>query len=226
MGNRECGTNAGESLMTVRLFREDDRAALRDLFVRAGEGSPTASLWGHVDSEAAVYLDPYLDREPESFFVAENDGVLVGYLAGCVDTAAFPGESELMEKAIKEHRLMFRAGPAAFFARSMLDVAWAAVRRQPTAGVLQDERWPAHLHINVVPEARGTGVAAELMRQWQERLRGLGSLGCFLQTLVENTRAVRFFRRMGFVEHGPTPIVPGLRYRGRRVHQQTMVWNP
>lgn len=45
----------------------------------------------------------------------------------------------------------------------------------------------------------------------------------YLQTLVENTRAVRFFERMGFEKHGPTPLVPGLRYRSRRLHQQTMV---
>jgi hypothetical protein len=28
---------------------------------------------------------------------------------------------------------------------------------------------------------------------------------------------------MGFVAHGPTPLVPGLRYERRRVHQLTMV---
>ncbi|QHE71500.1 GCN5-related N-acetyltransferase [Rhodococcus sp. WAY2] len=64
------------------------------------------------------------------------------------------------------------------------------------------------------------------MQRWLDLLVASGSPGCYLQTLVENTRAVRFFRRMGFTEHGPTPLVPGLRDNGRRVHQQTMVWNP
>lgn len=212
--------------MEIRPFAEADRAELQRLFGRAGEGAPSASLWGHEESEAAIYLDPYMDLEPESLFVAVVDGALAGYLTGCLDSSRFPSESERMDKAIRKYRLVFRPGPAAFFARSMADMAWAAVRREPTAGDLDDPRWPAHLHINVAPPARGTGAADELMERWLDRLRETGSPGCHLQTLVENTRAVRFFERMGFVTHGPTPLVPGMRHGGKRLHQQTMVWSP
>ncbi len=38
----------------IRTFVPEDRDALRDLFGRVGEGSPTSSLWGHVPSEAAI----------------------------------------------------------------------------------------------------------------------------------------------------------------------------
>lgn len=213
-------------MMEIRAFAETDRAELRGLFGRAGEGAPTASLWGHEESEAAVYLDPYMDLEPRSLFVAVADGALVGYLAGCLDSSTFPDESERMKKAIRTHRLVLRPGPAAFFARSLVDMAWAALRREPTAGDFGDARWPAHLHINVAPRTRGTGAADGLMERWLDRLKETGSPGCHLQTLVENTRAVRFFERMGFAGYGPTPLVPGIRYGGRRFHQQTMVWSP
>jgi GNAT superfamily N-acetyltransferase len=206
----------------VRRFAEADRAQLLALSGRAGEGAPTASLWGHEESEAAVYLTPYLDHEPDSVFVAVVDGEPAGYLAGSLGTAV-PSESARMDRAIREHRLFLRRGPALFFARSLLDMAGAALRRQPTAGELDDPRWPAHLHINLVPQARGTGAAAALMERWFDRLRDTDTPGCYLQTLVENARAVRFFERTGFVAHGPTPLVPGLRYQGRRVHQLTMV---
>ncbi|MFI6867657.1 GNAT family N-acetyltransferase [Nocardia sp. NPDC050406] len=209
--------------MEIRAFTEGDRAELRGLFARAGEGSPTASLWGDPESEASIYLDPYMDLEPESLFVAVVDGGLVGYLTGCVDSSEFPGEDELLERAIREHRLFLRRGPARFFARSMLDMAVGTLRRQPRAGELRDPRWPAHLHINVAPEARGTGAAQGLMKHWLQRLDALESPGCYLQTLVENTRAVRFFERMGFTEYGEAAAVPGLRYQGKRVHQRTMV---
>ncbi|MDF2705884.1 MAG: family N-acetyltransferase [Nonomuraea muscovyensis] len=212
--------------MEIRTFKETDSAELRELFTRAGAGSPTASLWGHVEPEAAVYLEPYMDLTPDSLFLAVVDGALVGYLTGCPDSSAFPSESERMSRAIREHRLMFRARPVAFFARALADVAWARLRQQPTAGDFDDPRWPAHLHINVAPQARGTGAADGLMRHWLDRLRETGSPGCHLQTLVENTRAVRFFTRMGFAEHGPAPLVPGARYDGRRLHQRTMVWSP
>jgi ribosomal protein S18 acetylase RimI-like enzyme len=202
-----------------------DRAELRELFGRVGKGSLSGSLWGHAESEAAVYLTPYMDLEPESLFVASVDGALVGYLAGSLGSA-IPNESTRMDAAIREHRLFSRRECRRFFVRAMVDVAWAGIRRQPTTGEPKDPRWPAHLHINLVPEARGTGVGAALMSRWLVRLREAESAGCYLQTLVENTRAVRFFEKMDFAKHGPTPQVPGLRASGRRLHQQTMVWNP
>ena len=206
----------------IRTFTEADRPALRALFGRAGEGAPTASLWGHEESEAAVYLTPYLDHEPESVFVAVVDGELAGYLAGSLGRGV-PSESARMDRAIREHRLVLRRRPATFFARSLLDLAGAALRRRPTAGELDDPRWPAHLHINLLPHARGTGAAAGLMEHWFARLHETGTPGCYLQTLVENRRATRFFARMGFEGHGPAPAVPGLRYEGGRVHQLTLV---
>jgi ribosomal protein S18 acetylase RimI-like enzyme len=212
--------------MEIRTFAEAGRAELRELFGRAGEGAPSASLWGHQESEAAVYLEPYMDLEPGSLFVAELDGALVGYLAGCLDGSRFPSERERIAQAIRRYRLILRPRTVAFFARGMVDLAWAAVRREPTANDFDDARWPADLHINVAPPARGTGAADGLMLRWLDRLRATGSPGCHLQTLVENTRAVRFFERMGFARHGPTPLVPGIRHGGRRLHQQTMVWSP
>ncbi|MEU4417072.1 GNAT family N-acetyltransferase [Nocardia salmonicida] len=209
--------------MEVRGFKDSDRAELRLLFGRAGQGSPTESLWGHTDSEAAVYLDPYMESEPESLFVAEEGGELVGYLTGCVSTVAFPSEDTRIADALRRYRPFRTRQAVVFFGRSTVDVLGAAIRRTATAGEFDDPRWPAHLHINVAPEARGTGAAAGMMDLWFDRLVAEQVPGCHLQTLVENVRAVRFFERMGFTPHGETPTVPGLRYRGARVRQLTMV---
>jgi len=94
----------------IRTFVERDRAPLRALFARAGAGAPSSSLWGDEDSEADVYLTPYTDLAPDTLFVADaGGGVLTGYLTGCVDSAAFPSESDRLTRAVKEHRLMLRA---------------------------------------------------------------------------------------------------------------------
>jgi hypothetical protein len=52
--------------MEIHTFSEEDRAELGELFGRAAEGAPSASLWGHKESEAAVYRTPYMDLEPNS----------------------------------------------------------------------------------------------------------------------------------------------------------------
>ena len=212
----------------VRAFSERDRDELRQLFGHAGEGAPSSSLWGHEESEADVYLTPYMDLAPGSLLVAVKDGALVGYLTGCPDSSQIPSESERISRAMRRHRLLCRPKPARFLLRAVLDVTIAVARllRHPTAADFSDPRWPAHLHLNVVPDVRGTGVAGTLMARWLDQLTRSASPGSHLQTLIENTRAVRFFERSGFSKQGPNPIVPGIRDRGRRLHQQTMVWSP
>src|SRR5690606_21941138 len=182
--------------MEIRQASEADRPALRALFVRAGAGSPTDDLWGDPESEAAVYLYPYLAREPESLFVAAaEDGTLVGDLTGCVDSAAFPGEEERIDQAIRRYGLLRRRGAVAFFARAVADALVAKLRGQPATWEFTDPRWPSHLHINVAPEARGTGAAAALVDRFLAHAEAAGSPGCHLQTVVENRRAVAFFEK-------------------------------
>ncbi|WP_438015127.1 GNAT family N-acetyltransferase [Sorangium sp. So ce315] len=210
--------------MHVRSYRPSDHQALRALFACAGEGSPTASLWQHPTSEAALYLEPYLRADPDSVFLALVDDVPVGYLTGCPDSSRLPSAAELMARVIKEDRLITRRGPAIFFARSVVDVVSARLWRVTTADEgFPDPRWPAHLHINVAPEARRSGAGRALMEAWFERLRAHRVPGCYLQTVVQSEPAIGFFERMGFIKHGPTPEIPGLRYRGAHLHQQTMV---
>ncbi|MGW5452938.1 GNAT family N-acetyltransferase [Nocardia sp. NPDC003979] len=209
--------------MEIRRYTEADRPELTALASHVGEGSPTATLWGHPESEKAVYLTPYMDLAPDSLFLAVDDGRLVGYLTGCVDSTTFPTEEARLESAIRHHRLLFRRKPSTFFARALTDTAIAKLRQHPLATELTDPRWPSHLHINLTPAARGTGAADALMRQFLDHLSENGSPGCYLQTLVENPRAVRFFERHGFTAHGSPAAVPGLRYQGSKVYQQTMI---
>jgi hypothetical protein len=107
-----------------------------------------------------------MDLEPDSLFVAVADGALAGYLAGCLDSSKFPSEGERIERAIRKYRLVIRPKKTAgFFARSMLDVPWAAVRQSPPQVISTIPRWPAHLHINMAPQALGTGTADGLILQ-------------------------------------------------------------
>jgi hypothetical protein len=132
--------------MEIRTFGASDRAVLRDLFGRAGAGSPSGSLWGHEESEAAVYLTPYMDLEPDSLFIAVVDGALTGYLTGCLDSFAFPSETERLEKTIRKYRLIFRARPLRSGhirrrdLRSPATANCSRLRRCPVAGPPAHER--------------------------------------------------------------------------------------
>ena len=206
----------------VRKYVEEDKAAIEDICYLTGYmGDSAERFWRHKQSFVTVWTSYYLNQEPESLYVATNDDVVVGYLTGCIDTSFAPKFDDVVSSQIIKHGLLLRPGTAGFFWRGMLD----SIKDRKAARVdFTDERWPSHLHINLLPVARGKGLGRVLMERWFDQLRNSGSPGCHLSTLVENTRAVSFFERMGFKCYGEPALAPGVRGpAGERIHQQIMV---
>lgn len=209
-------------MLTVRPYRAADRETVREIAVATGfMGESAAWYWRDARSFADVWTSYYTDLEPESTFVAEEEDSVVGYLMGCVESKRAPSPQSAITHQLIRRQLLFRPGTAGFFWRAIWDTL-----RDPSvpSGELSDPRWPAHLHMNLLPAARGHGAGRRLMEAWLRRLRELGSPGCHLGTLAENTNAIAFFRRMGFERYGPPLLVPGMRLpSGARVHEQPMV---
>jgi ribosomal protein S18 acetylase RimI-like enzyme len=208
----------------IRKFVKADKKAIQDIAYLTGYmGESAEQFWPHKQSFAEIWTSYYIDHEPDSLYVAIKDNSVVGYLTGCLNTALSPKSEDIFQSAIMKYGLLFRPGTASFLWRAMLD---AIMDKRSAKSDFIDERWPAHLHINLIPLARGTGLGAALMQSWLEQLRQARSPGCRLSTLVENTRAVSFFEKMGFKKDGEPSLVPGMRSRhGERLHQQIMVWS-
>jgi GNAT superfamily N-acetyltransferase len=186
-------------------------------------GEPAAWYWRDAPSFADLFSGYYTDAEPQSALVADEDGTVVGYLLGCVDSSAAWPPERVIGRALVRRALLVRPGTAGFMWRSFGDVAVDAWRRRLPPRPVVDDRWPAHLHIDLLPSARGTGVGAALMRTWLDRLRQLGVAGCHLETMAENVGGLAFFSAMGFTREGPPHMVPGMRTRaGARMHVQLM----
>ncbi len=188
-------------------------------------GDPVEWMWRDRESFADLFSGYYTDAEPESALVAQIDGEVMGYLLGCVDTSGVWNPAGVVVRHALGRLLLVRPGTAGVLWRSFGDTLLDAVRGH---GVISspflDARWPAHLHIDLLPDARARGLGAALVRRWLERLAEAGSPGCHLETLAENTSAVRFFESMGFTPLGSPSLVPGLRARdGSRLHLLRMV---
>lgn len=209
-------------MLAVRPYRPADREAIRSIVHATGFMGESADwYWRDAESFAEVWTAYYTDDEPESLYVADDGGTVVGYLTGCVDSRRAPNPRSAILQQMVRRQLLFRPGTAGFFWRSM----WDALQSPdvPT-GELSDPRWPSHLHINLLPPGRGRGAGRRLVQAWLARLREVGSPGCHLGTLAENGNAIAFFGSVGFERHGPPILLPGLRTRsGERMHQQLMV---
>jgi ribosomal protein S18 acetylase RimI-like enzyme len=206
----------------VRLYRPEDRAAVREIAWRTGFiGESPEWYWRDRHSFEEIWTPYYTDQEPESLLVATRDEQVVGYLTGCVDTTHAPSPKQAVLQQLLRRALLFRPGTAAFFRRAIADSL-----RHPNLpdGEIDDPRWPAHLHTNLLPEGRGCGLGRALMQRWLQRLRAQRVPGCHLGTLAENERGVAFFTRMGFRPYGDPVLAPGMRMPdGAPLHMQLMV---
>ena len=104
----------------------------------------------------------------------------------------------------------------------LVDIAMRRVKASELD--FHDPRWPSHLHIDLLPIARGRGAGRRLVSCWFERLRSANIAGCHLQTMAENANAIPFFEAVGFRRSGTPQLIPGFRSSaGTRHHIQTMV---
>jgi GNAT superfamily N-acetyltransferase len=217
----------GAADLRVRAYRRDDRIRVRDVCYRTGYmGDPIDWQWRDSESFADIFSGYYTDHEPGSAFVVEVDGVVSGYLLGCVDSSKAANPGAVAGRHVVRRGIAFRPGTARVVWRTIGDAAVDIARGRMNLREIEfaDARWPAHLHIDLLSEARGHGAGRRLVDAWCTLLRGRGVTGCHLQTMAENTGAIAFFTALGFRRLGDPQLIPGLRTRdGGRMHSQVMV---
>jgi len=208
----------------IRPYEPGDRDAVRRICFDTGYmGDSVGWTWPDRESFADLFSAWYTDHEPTSALVVDDGGEVVGYLLGCRDSRRMPAPTGPIRRHLLRRGLAVRPATAPLVWRCALDLALAAARRRMPEPFL-DDRWPAHLHIDLVQEARGHGMGRLLIRRWLDALRAEGVSGCHLETWAENDEGIAFFEAVGFTRHREPVPMPGVRStRGTRHHTQVMV---
>ena len=95
----------------------------------------------------------------------------------------------------------FRAAFAVVEGRALLRLGLRYWMQGRGAFALQkpfEAQYPAHLHIDLLPEAQGQGMGSQLMETLLQTLRRAGVPGVFLCVGADNARAVAFYQKHGF----------------------------
>lgn len=149
-----------------------------------------------------------LKAEPAGFFVAEEDGVILGY--------NFVSRSiSRLQVAAVLRGWIFRW--AWFFFSGSYGITWGALwkmlkNKASFVGSSQKYRSAGDaqvLNIAVAAEARGRGVAGKLMEAGIDYLRKIEVRELRLEVRRDNFPAVRVYERAGFVEKGSTRDLKG-----------------
>lgn len=190
------GSTGPGVLRRLRPFRVGDEDDLADVCLRTGDsGADATGLYRSSRLLGDVFALPYAAWSPESCFVLDDGDRVVGYVVCVPDTTAFDGWFRLAwwpprAPAYREDR-----GGAT---RDRAAVAYAdAVGASPVPFV---DSHPAHLHIDLLPEAQGQGWGRRLIDTLAEHLRAEGVPGLQLTAGARNTGALGFYRRLGMDE--------------------------
>lgn len=189
----------------IRPFRPGDEPALVDICLKTADaGADATGILDDDDLWAEIFVLPYVARHPEFAFVVEtDDGRVVGYTVGAPDSAAF--EEWFATEWWPRHAERWprpHGGQTAADSRQDGILRYAYSR----AGGAQPfgDEYPAHLHIDLLPETQGQGLGRRLIETLEAALREAGVTGLHLVASADNTGAIAFYPRVGF-EPIPSP---------------------
>ena len=181
--------------MPLRPYHPDDRDAVYDICVRTGaSGQDARGLYLSDALLPDIYAGPYLELEPRLAFVLEEGGRVVGYVLGTADTPSFVETW----RARWLPRVAGRYPPPGRPARTANERLIATLHHPE--GMLAPELapHPAHLHVDLLPQAQGAGHGRRLVETFLAAAAAAGARSLHLGTGNGNTRALRFYERLGF----------------------------
>ena len=178
---------------TIRSYRPEDFDAVYDICVRTGDAGGDAR--GRYSSDRLlgdVWAGPYVVLEPEHAYVLDDGhGTAGGYILGTADTPAF----------VQRYREEWLPATAGHFGDDPRDAALRAMHERPERMLVPElADYPAHLHIDLLPQWQGRGFGRGLMAAFLTGLRAAGVPRVHLGVSPENTAARAFYRRLGFTE--------------------------
>jgi GNAT superfamily N-acetyltransferase len=139
----------------------------------------------------------YYDFEPESTFVAELEGQVVGALWSVVDSAL----GEQYERRIRPLVMKrFLSGAYGLPVWVLPDLLTHRANRHTIFPQLDLNQYPAEMHIGLLPEWRRQGIGTALMEHYTDYLRERGVAGFHLFASSFHPLGVAFYRKLRLEE--------------------------
>jgi ribosomal protein S18 acetylase RimI-like enzyme len=139
----------------------------------------------------------FFDYETTTCWVAEHNGIVVGFLAGSVDSSRqqkwsmFHIYPQIAKGIILKK---YHIGRKTF--KYVVGLAGQALRGE--LPLTDTKLFPAHLHINVASTSRGLGIGRQLLEAYHQQLSSLGVKGVHLHTTDQNISACILYEKMGY----------------------------
>lgn len=174
-------------MITIRPYRDSDRKAVETICVATAPAALVATE--KRKSQTLLLYNRYYTRASQAhcFVAADEQDRPVGYILCAPDFKVF--RQGFLSKEVKA---LCKLGPAA-----VIQGYGEAALPKPFA-----KKYPAHLHIDIMPEYQRQGAGRKLMDTLLAHLQNLGVPGVMLVAGAQNHQAVAFYQKYGFQRLG------------------------
>ena len=209
--------------INIRPYNLKDRAALRTLCCDvADRGGPIENFFPDRDFAADLLTGYYTDYEPQSTFVAECDGRLVGYINGCMDNRRY---GLVMFWILMPLLLVKGFKRGIFFRREIRPMVIGMCKNWRRIFVWRRKSFSSHqghLHIGIRQDDRRQQTGRKLLEtlgDYAARL-GVGELEASVHDA--NKVASVFFEAQGFVIRQRNPMI--MMREGKEEHYHSLLY--
>ncbi|WP_400994395.1 GNAT family N-acetyltransferase [Agromyces sp. GXQ0307] len=185
----------------IRPYRDADRSAVAEVCLRtAAAGRDATGVYSDDTLMPEVYALPYVDYAPDLAFVVDLGGRVAGYVLGVADTAAF------IDWYARDWAPGFRARHPRAGAPTAHRPAYSEPHLLADGGnaermrIPELDEYPAHLHIDLLPELQGRGLGRRLIDTLRAALAERDVPALHLGIDAANVGARAFYERLGFHE--------------------------
>lgn len=194
----------------IRTADVSDLDALYDVCLRTGDAGEDASkLHDNPRLLGEIYVGPYVTLTTGIGFTAVEYDRPSGYVLGTLDTRSFEAECErAWWPELRERYSDPGTRPTA-----PDDELIAEIYHPHAASDEVVSRFPAHLHIDLLPDIQGRGVGPLMISRLLSTLIAGGAPGVHMNVDMRNDRAISFYAHLGFsiIESTDNVVVMGIR---------------
>lgn len=204
--------------VSIRPAVQSDVPYLYDICLKTGNNGKDAS---HLFSDpwliGQFYAAPYLFYDKSFCFIAEEEGIPLGYILSTETTIAF---YEWLEKSwlpVLRNRYPLENIYEKSFSineKNLISRIHSKISDVDEEDLRLIAEYPAHLHIDLLPELQGKGCGRMLMETLFKHLKSCGCPGLHLGVSRENPGAVGFYSKIGFsiLKESESSFVMGVKF--------------
>jgi len=182
---------------SIRSYKSADTSAAYEICLKTGNSGQDAT---HLFSDPLVlghiYVGPYMEFEPQSVFILEDDQGPCGYIMGVLDSQTYYQwmHSEWLPKIRVDYKKPTGNPDIWDETEKITNLLFHPVSQR----LLPD--FPSHLHIDLLSRAQGKGQGKLMMDRFIDYLRYNKIPGVHLELSSSNDRAFNFYRKYGMQE--------------------------